>query len=107
MRRSKYGAIRVEIDGHTFHSKLEGWHYGELKIRQRIGEISNLELQPKFPIIINGTKICTVIGDFSYLDTRKNRRVVTDSKGFQTPMSKLKMKLVKACYPDIEWNIVK
>ena len=47
-KRNKYGAKKVEIDGHVFDSKKEGNRYLELKLQQHAGFIMNLELHPKF-----------------------------------------------------------
>lgn len=50
MRRSKYGAVKVEVDGHKFDSKKEGNRYVQLKLMQLHGKITDLELQPVFKI---------------------------------------------------------
>ena len=105
-RRSKYGAIRVEYDGHKFDSKLEAARYKQLKLMEKAGQLTNLELQPKFPCEVNGKKICTYISDFRY--TLKNgKEVVEDVKGVETAVFKLKKKLVEALYPDVKIQIVK
>ncbi len=106
-RLSKYGAVRVEIDGHRFDSKLEAKRYGELKLLQRIGEITGLAVHPKFPIVISGIHVCDVLGDFQYYDTIKRKEVIEDTKGCTTPLSSLKARLVRAAYPGINWNIIK
>ena len=83
--------------------------------------ITHLELQPEYQITINGIKICKYIADFRYFTVRaeSNERsynskgewqtptmtgdtegqIVEDSKGFKTPIYRLKKKLVEACYP--------
>ena len=45
---NKYYNQKITIDGHEFPSKKEGNRYLELKLLQKAGEISNLELQPRF-----------------------------------------------------------
>ncbi len=47
----KYRNEKAVIDGYTFDSKKEANRYFELKMLQRAGEITALELQPKFEII--------------------------------------------------------
>lgn len=64
----KYRNIKTVIDGITFDSIKESERYKKLLLLQKTGEISDLILQPKFPIIINNIKICTYIADFSYVD---------------------------------------
>lgn len=72
----------------------------ELSLLQRSGEIHNLTLQPKYDIVVNGTKICKYIGDFLYWDCRKECRVLEDVKSVatRTPAYVLKKKLMLACY---------
>ena len=96
MRRNKYGAIKTTVDGITFHSKKEAAHYQDLKLRVRKGEIKDLILQPKFPLVINGVKCGSYIGDFEYVEG--GRRVIVDVKGVKTPVYNLKKKLVKAVH---------
>lgn len=76
-----------------FASQAEYRRYLELKLFA-----TNLELQPKFPIVVNNKKICTYVADFKYLDDKGNE-VIEDVKGVKTPVYKLKKKLVEALYP--------
>lgn len=103
---NKYRAIKVKYDGYSFDSKAEFYEYTRLKQLQSLGEISNLTVHNKYPIIVNGVKICVVMDDFNYFDHKTNQQVCVDVKGQDLPMSKLKRKLVKACYPDINWVLV-
>ena len=105
-RPNKYGARKTEVDGITFDSKAEARRYGELKLLEQAEEITALELQPKFPVEVNGKKICTWKGDFRYWCNRGGGWVVEDVKGFRTPVYRLKKKLVEAIY-DIEVTEVK
>ncbi len=66
-RRNKYGNHKAVVDGITFASKAEARRYGELKLLVRAGEITKLELQPKFDLFgVGSTKICQYRADFSY-----------------------------------------
>lgn len=60
------------------------------------GEISDLELQPKYPIHINGIHCFTYVGDFRYC--RDGKSYTEDVKGFLTPIYRLKRKCVSAMY---------
>ena len=93
---TKYNNKVTFIDGHRFMSKREAARYVDLKNLERGGIISNLELQPRFPIVINGVKICDYVADFRYYDNERRREVVEDVKGVKTPEYKLKKKLVLA-----------
>jgi len=119
--RSKYKAVKTTIDGVTFDSKKEAKRYTELKLLEKAGHITHLELQPEYQITINGAKICKYKADFRYFTVRqenneqyynskgewqtptmtgdKEGQIVEDVKGFKTPIYRLKKKLVEACYP--------
>jgi hypothetical protein len=101
---NKYGAKRTTVDGIKFHSKGEAGRYSQLKLMEKDGLISELELQPKYPIVINGVKVCNVILDFRYIED--GQLIIEDFKGMDPPISKLKRKLVKAVH-DIDVKIVK
>jgi hypothetical protein len=96
MPRNKYGAKTTVVDGIRFHSKRESERYSELKLLQRAGEIRDLTMQPKFPIVVNNEKICVYIADFFYL--AGDKRVVEDVKGAKTALYSIKKKLVEALY---------
>lgn len=97
---SKYRAQRTEYDGITFHSKKECFRYQELKILERSGIITGLELQPRFPLVVNGIRVCDYLADFAYKD-QSGRTVIEDVKGVRTPVYKLKRKLFEACFKQL------
>jgi Protein of unknown function (DUF1064) len=99
-RRSKFGAIRTRVDGITFASKAEARRYVELKALSAAGQVVYLDLQPQYPLLVNGVKVGTYIADFRY-DARMGKRwvrVVEDVKGMITPVYRLKKKMVEAQY---------
>ncbi len=98
-RANKFRAVKTVVDGATFASKAEARRYNELRLMERAGDISRLELQPKFPVHINGVLVCTYIADFAYFTS--SQRVVEDVKGVKTPVYRLKKKLVEAVYPGV------
>ncbi len=79
-----------------FASKKEARRYGELKILERNGNISNLSTQVKFSLDVDGIHICNYIADFCY--DEKDQVVVEDCKGIKTPAYRLKAKLMLAIY---------
>lgn len=97
-KQSKYRAVRTTIDGVTFASKREAKRFCELKAMQQAGEISDLELQPVFPIKVNGVLACKYVADFRYRKHAQTTIVVEDVKGMKTPVYRLKKKLVEAIY---------
>lgn len=96
--RSKYNAVRTEVDGIKFASKKEANHYEMLKILERAGKITRLTLQPSFPLEVNGQLICRYVADFQYWDVERNEWTHEDVKGWKTPAYKLKKKLMKAIH---------
>lgn len=105
MAKNKYGAIRTTVDGITFASKKEAARYQDLKLLERSGAIEDLRLQPRFPILIEGKKVCTVVLDFAYMDNRTEEAIFEDVKGRDNPLSKLKRKMVEAFY-DFEVTVI-
>jgi hypothetical protein len=88
----KYGNKKVTVDGIEFDSKKEAQRYCELKLLQRAGVISKLELQKEFELIptqrIDGKVVeraCKYKADFAYI--QNGRQVVEDVKGYRDPKS--------------------
>lgn len=108
---NKYRNKKVIVDGEEFDSKKEGNRYKELKLLLKAGEISNLELQPKFLLQDsfkkNGKTFRKIeyIADFQYIENGKT--IVEDVKGMQTDVFKLKHKIFEKVYPDLELRIIK
>lgn len=101
MTRNKYRAKPVEIDGIRFDSMAEARFYGALMLRKRAGEVAEIEIQPRFPIAIDGEPVRALPNkkghkgraleyraDFAFDDGGKRR--VVDVKGMDTPVSRLK-----------------
>jgi hypothetical protein len=94
---SKYRNQRTEVGGIKFASKREARRYQELKTLEDAGEIHGpIGLQVRFPLFVEGIKICTYVADFVYV--RDHFEVVEDVKGYRTPMYKLKKKLMFAIH---------
>ena len=86
MAKNRFAVVEPErrtMDGFVFASKKEMLHYADLKMLQKAKEISNLELQPKFPVHINGNLFCTYTADFAY-DTKDGERVIEELKSSGT-----------------------
>lgn len=97
VKKSKYRNTKIEIDGIKFDSIRESKHYLLLRERQKLGEISELELQKRFelqPSFKMGTttiRPITYVADFTYQE--KGKLVVVDVKGFSNQLYLLKKKL--------------
>lgn len=64
--KNKFNAIKCSADGYKFDSKKEMKRYLYLKILLQKKEISNLEIHPRFDLIVNGVKIGRYTADFKY-----------------------------------------
>lgn len=110
-RPSKYGAVATVVDGVRFASKAEAKRDAELQLLARAGRIIGLKRQPRFPLVVNGQKVTTYVGDWSYGESyfvngvQVNALVVEDRKGALTPAFKIKWALAKALHPEIEWRL--
>ena len=94
---SKYNSVMCYSDGIRFSSKKEMYRYNELQLLVKAGEIGDLKLQVKYPLVVNGVKICDYIADFTYTDFRTMHTIVEDVKGKKIqpyPIKKLLMKAV-------------
>lgn len=100
---SKYKNVKCEYDGKKFDSLKEMRHYIYLKSLEKRGVITDLQLQTKLDFKIDGKKIFTYKPDFEYNDEFGHH--IVDVKGIQTPVFKLKKKLVEAQY-DIKIEII-
>lgn len=108
--RSKFGAKPTIVDGVRFASKKEAGRYSELKLLEKAGEISHLELQPRIKLFCGDTPIkfdsgrqAVYVADFRYFLKGSGDRTYEDSKGFRTPEFKLKKAIVLAMMPGIRF----
>lgn len=94
-RKSKYGAKKVVIDGITFDSTKEGGRYLELKMLERAGLITELELQVPYELNPGGTHSLKYIADFRYRDGITGQLIVEDTKGYKAKEYLKKRKLMR------------
>lgn len=97
-RAHKFGAIRSTVDNLSFDSRAEAARYQELTLLLQFGTISQLRLQTKWPLIVNGITISSYISDFDYLEGEVSELKVEDVKGVRTPLYRLKRKHFEAQY---------
>lgn len=98
---NKYRAQKTEVDGITFDSKAEARRYGQLKLLVAAREIRDLELQPAYPLVVEGQKIAVYKADFRYFDRLTGKHVLEDVKSPPTAKRsdyRMKKKLVRALY---------
>ena len=97
--RTKYRAIKTEVDGINFDSIKEAKRYIVLKGMLDRGEISDLQRQVPYELIPKqrtqagkAIRDCVYKADFVYI--RDGQTVVEDVKGYKTPEYKIKWKLM-------------
>lgn len=97
---SKYHNCRTLYEGIWFDSKKEADRYRDLRLMERAGYIRNIELQPRYNLVVNGQNCGFYKGDFRYEVTETGKSVTEDVKSpaTKTPVYRLKKKLVKALY---------
>mgnify|MGYP002624126888 CR=1 FL=1 len=78
-KRSKYGAKKTNVDGHTFDSQKEAEFYNELKLRLKAGDIAGFCLQPIFVLAPN----LKYKADFIIFNNNGSTEII-DVKGFKT-----------------------
>ena len=109
--QNKYKNQKTQMDMYVFDSAKEAQRYRELKLLERAGEISNLELQPRFLLQESFKKNGKIyrkieyIADFKYIE--KDKTIIEDVKGLQTDVFKIKHKLFEKKYPELELKIIK
>ena len=97
---NKYGAKKVEIDGHVFDSRLEGRYYEHLLELMHDGVVESFEMKKsytlldKFPHPKTGKTVRAIkyVPDFEVIYT-DGRVEVVDVKGMQTDVFRMKCKL--------------
>lgn len=108
MRRGhKYGARKTTIDGITFDSRAEAQYYQRLRLLQRAGEVTDIQLQPTYELQPgykrNGRKVQPITYVADFLVTYKDgRQEIVDVKGQKTEVYRIKKKLFEYRYPDLQ-----
>lgn len=97
-RSNKYGNHRTK----DYHSDMEEVRWHELKLLERVGEITDLRKQVPFTLVPsqrneNGKVIerpIKYVADYVYTDKNTGKTVVEDVKGYRTQEYIIKRKLM-------------
>lgn len=113
-RPRKYRNVPTIVDGIKCASKLEAKRWGELKLLEKAGEITGLKRQHPIylmcgakPILMKSDRYprgrhAKYMADFHYLDLKKDRWIVEETKGFETRLYLLKRALMQAMGYEIQ-----
>ena len=105
-RPSKYHNKKTTVDGIKFDSKREAQFYSSLKQLERAGQVSQIELQKRYPLAVNGHAVCSYFADFAFHDAIQDRYRVVDIKGVVTKDFSIKRKLMRAIH-GIEVEVIR
>ncbi len=95
------GARPLRCSENVMHqSSLEARRCTELHLMQKGGLIRELQAHPqvRFRLSVGDHHICDYLADFVYWDNERGCKVVEDTKGMITEISRLKMKLMHAIH---------
>lgn len=95
MSPPKYGNRRVLTEEGWFDSQRELKRWGELKLLERAGHITNLRRQVPYELIPKRGRLRKIVfvADFVYDENGKS--VVEDSKGYRNRLYMLKWRLME------------
>lgn len=108
VKRHKYGVSKASDRTYAnviYHSKAECLFAQTLDTWKAAGAIKEWKRQVPFAIVVNAVSICTVVVDFSVRD--KSGMTYYEVKGKELAVWRLKEKLLRACYPNINLVVVK
>ena len=109
-RAHKFGARAVSVDGFAFDSMREAARFQELKLLAAAGAITDLELQPRFPLQVMALyrpgppwvieHLGFYTADFRYIDCRSGEIVIEDVKSDPTKTAayRLRKRIVEAVH---------
>lgn len=109
--KKKYNAAGRRVNGQWCASDAEATRYEQLLHMQTTGQIDNLRCQVRYPLLVNGVKICTYVADFTYdvinPDARLDRHVIEEVKGLETPEWRMKCKLFEAINAPMKISVIR
>jgi hypothetical protein len=112
-RRNKWNARRTTVDNITFASALEARRYGQLKLLQAAGEISELLVHEVFTVLeeardADGHMLPKVTWESDFVYQENGHTIVEDVKGgMDFGEQKLKRRLLTELRPYLRVRVVR
>ena len=107
--KSKYGAIRTELGGYTYASKLEATYAQQLELRKKAKDIKDWERQPQVIVYVYGIKMFQYKLDFKIIHNDYSEELV-EVKGFPDKAFPLKWKVFTTVWnhehPEVITNLL-
>lgn len=100
--RHKFGAVRTEVNGRKYASKAEARYAQKLAVQKAAGQVIGWLEQVPFHLPGGVKYVC----DFQVFEADGTVRFV-EVKGMETPVWKVKKKLVEEVYPWVEIEVVR
>ncbi len=104
---NKYNNIHTTCSlSHKHPSKGEAHHCEHIHLWLRIPELKlkSIEYEKSYDLHCNGVKVCAHLPDWTLYYS--DRTEVVEYKGVRTAVFNLKLKMFKAEYPHIKYNMV-
>lgn len=98
MKKHKYGAKKIKIDGILFDSKAEGLFYKLHKSNKNMKMQETFILQDKFKLNGKAYRAINYKPDFTFYDEKGNLIKVVDVKGMILPEFRIKAKMFAKRY---------
>lgn len=109
---NKFKNKRVQVDNIWFDSKAEAGRYEQLRLMERAGAISALQVHPTYELQPafkdrDGFRHRAIVyeADFGYCEN--GERIVEDVKGMETKDYKIKAKLFRYRYSALVYRVLK
>lgn len=92
---NKYHAVKTSLDGYSFASKGESDLYCQLKLEEKAGLISDIQVQDH--VYLTAARIL-YIADFKYFNIETQQHEWSEFKGLELPEWRIKRRLWLAGY---------
>lgn len=90
---------RICVDGYKFTNEHEYKRYLGVMALVKSGRIKQLEVKPKFPLVVNEIMVDQYIPSFHFFDPMKNQeRFIQVMGGAFNPALELRIRLFEALY---------
>lgn len=100
-KKNKYGACKIDFNGHRYDSKLEARVAEDLEFQRLSGLLIEVKQQVKIPLVVKGVLICTYYCDFRTVD-KYGQVTYIEAKGLELPVWQIKKKLFLALLSEID-----
>lgn len=88
---------RITVEGHSFRTEREFQVYQGLKKQIKDGRVTDLEVLPIYPLIINSVEIAKYQPTFRFVDTLEGAERFVHVGG-SNPLKDFKIKVFEAVY---------